>query len=1145
MLKDKQIPIKLKQPKRFVQLLCLNVFLVNLPYNQLLANTGQVNVQAHTDVQTNKVTGTVKDHTGEPVIGASVVVDGTSEGTITDIDGNFLLQVPVGKKITISYIGYKPQTISPKPRENVNITLQENTKVLDEVVVVGYGTQNAKNVTGSITQIKSENFSQLAVSNLAEALVGQVNGLNVSGGTGRPGDGATLSIRQSFNYSKDGGSNIPLVIIDDVIQVDPNTGNPSMTQFNMLDASEVESITVLRDGSAAIYGSRASQGAIIVKTKRGQNSAPKISYSGKFTFNDAISHSKTLNAYEYGVWANSVLKASGKALSGGQPDMKKLYSDQELEAMKGLNYDWLNEAWSSAFAMTHALNVSGGNDRATYYAGGSYYDQGANLGNQDFSKWTYRAGVDVKLTSDLKFNASVSGNHSEQHKTFTKNASNMNAYGSAAGEQGDYNLLRHMPKYIPWQVTLDDGNTYFTSPSLGPHQLSGNAASANQAGSWNYFSMLNNGSGQTSKDNGFAANFSMSYAIPYVKGLSVKATYATSRAVSDDEQVQMPFTLALMKKNVQTPDGHLYEAHPSVQDYEIKLNDKSSRVVYSDVITASQQMNFYVNYDRSFGKHDVSAMATMERTDAEFSRKNYLYENPNMPYLGTNTTAGILNPGNSYTARSESGTLSYIGRASYNYDSRYLFQFFFRTDASTKFAPENYWGFFPGVSLGWIASEETWFKGVTTWFDYLKVRASWGQTGKDNIKAWAWMQTYDHGADKGFQFGSAGGELGPGLTPGKTANRLIHWDRTTKWNVGLDMRFLNGRLGTNIDVYYDRNADILNQYMGQITGTPVSVGGLFAEENFGTIDAYGTEISLSWRDKIREVSYNINVDFGFNGNKVKEWPLLPNTYPSYNQIKEGESTFFPNWGYKVWRGTSSGDGMLRTQQDIDNYWNYLSERAVATGNTPKFFNITDKAKLRPGMLAYQDLHGALDSEGNLGAPNGQIADKEDFAKLSKTNKTYGFNTRLGFNWKGLSFNTQIATSWGGIRTLHNYKINTSSNQMLWSPESYWRDMFDENLNPNGRYPNMGYNGDANIIADSDFWTTNTFRCYIRNMSLGYSLPSKWIKPAKLEAVAISITGNNLWDFYNPYPGHYTNMYDSSLTPYPTLRSWTVGVNLSF
>lgn len=1090
--------------------------------------------------QAGVVKGTVVDAQGETIIGASVTIKGGTVGTITDIDGNFSLTVPAGSQLVVSFIGYIRQFVTPKVGQPLNIVLQEDTKVLDEVVVVGYGTQKAKNITGSVEQISTKDIENLPVSNLAEALSGQVAGLSVSGGSGRPGEGATLSIRQSFNYSKDGGNSIPLVIIDDVIQVDPTSGLPTLEQFNMLDMSEVESVSVLRDASAAIYGSRASQGAIIVKTKRGKEGAPKISYSGKFGFNDAISHGKTLNAYEYGQFANSFILASGKAKI---TDTNKLFSNSELETMKGLNYDWVDEAWSSAASMQHSVNVNGGTNKATYFAGASYYTQGANLGGQNYDKWTFRTGVDVKLTSDLKFSASVSANSGETQKSFTKTAGNISdgSFGGLyKGEQADYGFMLHMPRYIPWSVNLD-GQEYFTSPSIGPHQASGNAASANSIGSWNYFALQENGSKQVNKTFSYNANFSMSYAVPFIKGLTLRGTYSTSRAASDTEQNAMPFTLALGKK-MQQNERHLYEANIEKSDYELKLNDKSSRVTYIDELAESYQANFYVTYDRDFGSHSISAMASAERAESSMHKKVMQYLNPPDFYAGTSVSAGTMDYENSITSRSESATMSYLGRINYSYADRYMAQFIFRSDASTKFPANNAWGFFPGVSLGWITSEEPWFKTTLPWFEYLKVRASWGQTGKDNIKSWAYIQTYGQDLGKGFQFGSNGGTFGNGLTTGKSPNPSVHWDKTNKYNLGFDTRFLGGRLGATIDMYYDINSDILNREMMQVVGTPISLGGSYAEENFGRIDAYGMEVSLSWRDQIGKVRYNVGVNFGLNGNQIKEWPELSLGYPSTNVKRPGESTITPGWGYKVWRGTSAGDGILRTDGDVDAYWNYLATNANASGTTPAYFDVIKKDGLKKGMLAYQDISGNLNADGSLNGPDGQIKKEQDMDKLTKRNQTYGFTTRLGADWKGVSFSAQIGTSWGGLRTIDNCKIPTSSGQMLWSPESYWSDMYDEYNNVGGRYPNIAY---ADNLLTSDFWTINTFRCYLKNLSIGYTLPKDWLRAAKVESIKISLTGNNLWDFYNPYPKKYRNMYDASSSAYPTLRTWAVGVNLTF
>lgn len=333
------------------------------------------------NAQPRKVTGQILDESGQPIIGATIRLQDSPTGTITDIDGHFSLDVPEGKKVVVSYIGYIKQTFVPKSN-TLNIVLQEDNQKLDEVVVVGYGSMKQKNITGSVSTISAEELEDLPVSNLSEALQGMVNGLTVELGSSRPGTNANeVYIRQNRTFtgiSKDGGNSTPLIIIDDVIQLGTN-GQPSMEQFNMLDPSEVESITVLRDASAAIYGSRAANGAILVKTKRGKKGIPVISYSGKFAVNDAVSHSKVLKGSDYGRFYNALAIGSNKA--SGYDDLDVLYSDMELAEMDNLNYDWLDKAgWSSAFQQTHTLNVNGGSERATYYAGATYYDQGANLG---------------------------------------------------------------------------------------------------------------------------------------------------------------------------------------------------------------------------------------------------------------------------------------------------------------------------------------------------------------------------------------------------------------------------------------------------------------------------------------------------------------------------------------------------------------------------------------------------------------------------------------------------------------------------------------------------------------------------------------------------------------------------------------------
>ena len=1112
------------------------------------------------NAQNHKVSGVIVDETGMPVIGANIKIQDGKTGVISDLDGKFTINVPEGKKITISYIGYIEQTVSPKKGGTLKITLQEDAHQLDEVVKMGYGNnQKLKNVTGSVATITAEELEDLPVTNLAEALQGKINGLSIDMGSSRPGTNANdIYIRQNRTFtgiSKDGGNATPLIIIDDVIQLGTN-GQPSMEQFNLLDPSEVESITVLRDASAAIYGSRAANGAILVTTKRGKSGVPRINYSGKFAINDAVGHSKGLKGSDYGRFANAFAIGAGKA--NGYKDVDKLYNEVELAEMDNMNYDWLDHAgWEAAFQQTHTLNVSGGNERATYYAGATYLDQGANLGDQDYKRYTYRAGVDIRLTNDVKLSATIAGNEHKSSQIYTKGA-RFNAYGGKSlSDKSDYNVLHHMPNIMPWSVSLTNDEGQLEEYWLGPIANTFNSPRFDRKSitSWNYFALRDSGSYSDSKDNSWSADISLTYEVPFIKGLSFRATYSSSHSNSASEQASFPYRLAYVSS--QMKDGRHLVYTMGEKDFKKQVFSQDSQLTFRDDESQSRQMNIYANYERSFGKHNLSAMFSIERYEAENSSRNITYrelsDDISDTFLGVGGPSIVKPDGSSalasditVTTKGESGSLSYLGRLSYSYDDRYLLQFVFRSDASTKFAPENYWGFFPGISAGWIISEEKFWKDKLAWFEYLKIRASWGRTGRDNVKMWKWKEQYKMDL-KGLQFGPDGGLPTTSLTPQVSPNRDMKWDTSDKFNLGFDMRFLGGRLSTTLDFYYDINDDILNQYMAGQPGIPIYAGGSYAEENFGRVDTYGGEITIEWRDRIGEVNYSVGTDFSLNGSKVKEWvpDLRYNKYPCANDWEEGMSTTLPVWGFKVWKRTSGGDGILRTQEDIDNYWAYL-ESHTPEGGTTRYLNVTSKDGMKLGMLAYQDRGGEMVDNVQQG-PNGQILAEQDYARLAKKNKIYNSSLRLSAKWKGLSVSTNLAISWGGARFIDVFNMPSDANNMLYAPDSFWKDMYDSELNPDGKYPNLGVNTVVNgsVTSQSDFWQVSTFRCYMRNLNISYTLPQKWTMPLKMSSVRLNLTGNNLWDFYNPYPNHYRNMYDSSAVDYPTLRTWSLGVNVTF
>lgn len=1109
--------------------------------------------------QTQLLTGTVVDENGECVIGANIFVQETKQGTVTDVDGRFSINRNAGQKIIVSYLGYITQTLTPKSN-TIQIVLQEDAQSLDEVVVIGYGEQKMKNVTGSVTTISAKDLEDLPVSTLAEALQGQINGLEVEIGSPRPGVNDTeIYIRQSKTFngiSKDGGNATPLIIIDDIMQLGDN-GQPSMQQFNLLDPSEVESITVLRDASAAIYGSRAANGVVLVKTKRGRLSSPTISYSGKFSLNDAISHSKVLRGSEYGRFYNAFAIGSGKV--SNRTIVDKLYSDVELAEMDAMDYNWLDQAnWKSALIQTHTLNVNGGNEKATYYAGITYYDQGANLGEQNYEKYTYRAGVDINLSNSVKLTATVAGNEQKSNQVNTKGA-RFSMYGMTKNStKSDYNALHHMPNHIPWSVTLCNDDGVEQEYWLGPIANTFNTPRFDRSSitSWNYFALKESGSFSKDNANSWNANVGLSYATPFIEGLSFRANYATSHSNSNNEQASFPYPIAYANAAMGV-DKHLVYTIPE-NYFSRTIFASNTQLAFRNTQSESHQMNFYTNYDKTFDRHSISAMFSIERREAFNTGTAILYEN--LAYDISDTYLGVGGPSiqsakgtsalsqdNTVTTKGESGSMSYLGRIAYAYDDRYMLQFIFRSDASTKFAPENYWGLFPGVSAGWIASEEKWFKNSVSWIPYLKIRASWGRTGRDNIKAWKWKTQYAKDL-KGMQFGESGGSYGTSLTPKNAPNRDMKWDTSDKFNLGFDLRFFDGRLSTTIDAYYDVNDNILNQFMASQPGIPIYAGGAYAEENFGRVDAYGTELSFNWRDRIGQVNYNVGMNFGLNNTRVKEWvpDLRYNKYGSDGSWEEGMSTSLPVWGFRTWKETSGGDGILRTQEDIDAYWSYLSANADAAGTSPKYLTVTNKSGMKLGMLAYEDVGGEMDNGVQKG-PNGQILTDQDYIKLCDKDKTYNINTKLGAKWKGISFLANIHTSWGGVRFIDRNNILSDANTMTWAPDAFWADMYDETTNPQGKYPNLGVNSlvSGSSLAASDFWTISTLRCYIRNITMAYTLPKKWTRHLRMESVRFNLTGNNLWDLYNPYPEHYRNMYDASNTEYPTLRTWSLGVNVTF
>ncbi|MCA6027041.1 TonB-dependent receptor [Bacteroides thetaiotaomicron] len=1078
--------------------------------------------------QNQTVTGLVVDVSGEPIIGATVMVVNGTVGTVTDIDGKFNIKVAPKSKLKVSFVGYTSQIISDL--KNPRIVLLEDQLKLDEVVVLGdYGSQKLRNATGAIETISTEELKDLSVGSLGDALAGKINGLHVSLSGGRPGSTPSLQIRQSsvnttITPSSDLGGNAsptPLYVIDGFIADEG--------AFNNLDINEVENVTVLKDAAAAVYGARAAYGVVLVKTKQGKVGAPKISYSGQFGYTDALMLPKMLNAYDYGRIYNAARAANTATKDQESDDLRvQLFQSDELEAMKGMNYNLLDKEWSAALTQRHSVNISGGTEKATYFGGVSYYQQEGNIGRLDYNRWNYRAGVNANISKWMKASLQVSGNYGETNKP--KNV-------KGGGSDGDFeSLMLHVP-YVPDQV-----NGYYIF-----HSGMENITNPSDQQKYNFAAVQNASDNVENQNQNFSLNGSLEYDFgwsKYLRGLKVKASYSKNISTGKTNTIGTKIDVYRLISRGGS-GGHLYVGDEIEYNantlglYELNNGNSLGRSMNR---SDSYQMNLTVSYARQFGKHYVSGLFSIEKAESEWEDLNGSLTDP-LPFTdGQSSSVDSNAEGFAQTVtfnRSESGMLSYVGRVNYSYDDKYLFEFLLRSDASTKFAPSNYWGMFPSWSAGWVISDEKWFDKDKTKIDFLKIRGSFGILGKDNVNAWLWTQLYTRNPDKGPIFGtnSSTNTSATIRMPKQGVNPDVHWDKTYKTNFGIDMAFLKNRMSANLDFYYDMGREMFASHQGT-SYYPNTVGIQPAPENFGEVDTYGVELSLGWKDKIgKDMSYWVKLTTGYNDNKIREtgWKAAYD----FDKLVRNERSDRGLWGYEC-------IGMFRSYQEINEYFDKYSITKYL-GNT--------KENVHPGMLIYKDVRGQYDeSTGTFGPADG-IVDEQDYIKIShRASNPYGGTLNFGFSYKDFSISAQFGASWGAYSlvptTMRKESYSEYSNvSAMWKDMFVYEDIYDANnivtvaQNRNAKYPNIRYSSVNG--APSTFWKVSAATVQLRNMTVAYALPKEWLKIIGISSCRFNLTCQNVFNFLNPYPEGAWASWAGSYGYYPNLRKFTLGVNVSF
>lgn len=819
-----------------------------------LENMGQNTVVS----QKRLVTGVVLDSQGEPVVGANVFEKGEkTNGTITDIDGKFSLNVSDNATLVISFVGFKNQEIAVKGRDKIDIRLADDSELLDEVVVVGYMTQKKGLVTGAVSNMKmDEKLNTLPTTSAGNILVGKLAGVSVSTPNGLPGAAPSISIRTGSSWND---QNVTYVI-DGVVR--------GGGDFNNLSPNEIEDITVLKDAaSAAIYGSRSAGGVIIVTTKKGTRGKPVFNYSYGYSIDTRTKNSDLTSGVEA---AELYGRINGEADPAGWA-----WSQEEIDHIRTINngwgYDQLDAVWRNPVTQTHNFSVNGGSEKVRYFGAASYVKQEGFLKPYTFDKYNIRMNVTADITKDLEVFAGLA-----IYNTFQGNAVFENA-------EANYGKLR---VWQPDQPVYTDSGKHI---DFG--WIANNGASVDGKGGYNKSQMLKP-----------QAVISATYKAPFLKGLSAKISYSRSWVHDLNKIYYTNYDLYQVKKS--GTHNHIF----STKDEDI-IGTRKTTWVGKDYIqrksswSGDKQFNVQLSYENVFNNlHRVSGTLVTEWYEGDGAsvhggRETFPVYMTDQFWAASSARADTWGGGDTDW---QSGRFSYIGQFSYSYADKYLLSFSFREDGSMNFAPSQRWGFFPAGSLGWVISEESFFNKSA--IQFLKLRASVGLTGNDSVGGWQWQESYKSGSSA--YFGSSPSKS-VGITYGSVVNPNLTWEKALSYNVGADVNFLN-HWTVSADYWYRNSYDILGSRQNTL---PNSFSLTMPAENYGEIHAQGFDLQLGYHGNNKDFSYYGNLTMSYGWNKTIKQDYAENA--RWIDIPVGKSrSYITGWEF---------DKIIRTQEELDAF----------------------------------------------------------------------------------------------------------------------------------------------------------------------------------------------------------------------------------
>ena len=1047
---------------------------------------------------TKKITGSVVDAQG-PVIGASVVEKGTTNGTVTDFDGNFSLTVKPGATIVISFIGYETQEIKVGNQDNFQITMKDDNAVLEEVVVVGYGVQKKKLVTGATVQVKGEDIAKLNTTNALTAMQSSTPGVQITQTSSQPGKGFKVNIRGVGTI----GTSSPLLIIDGI-----NAGTAD-DGLNGLNPNDIESIDVLKDAaSAAIYGARAANGVILVTTKQGKAGKVQLQYDGYVGWSNAYKVPSTVNAQQYMQLINETNFNTYGTATNWSTLVPQTILDMVNQGWSGT--DWFKEYENkNALQFSHAVTLTGGSDRSKFSMSLNYSSNEGIMGGDNASNYKRYGG---RINSEhilLK---------AKDHDVITigENVSYWYHRSHDLAESNGY-----------WNIMQA---AYIASPLVQPYDVNGNLASYKDNGA-GYSTMIygnplnhfmNGGFNSINENRDFGVGATFYWIIEPIKNLRYRGQFNTGYSSSNYRSISLPYSSS---------------STSSSANYGLSMSQSQSASftlenTLSYVLPKLGKHNIDVLVGQSIERSNWSTGMSMNFTVSE-DNLNSLVRNGWDFNIPSNYETKYMTGHSGYDNPMQGSIASFFARANWNYDEKYMATAIIRADGSSNFARGKRWGYFPSFSAGWVITNEKFMESTKSWMDFLKFRASWGQNGNCNIGNFYYLSNIAFSptdyADYGYKFSSNmistvdSNVYQTGAYAKNAPNPDVTWETSEQINIGLDARFISGKLGLNFDWYVKKTKDwLLQAPMNEVLGyeEPAMING-------GDVKNTGFEIALTWRDQIGEdFSYHANVNVATNKNEVTR---IAN---DQGLINGDVDALFENSSYvsRVQEGHPIGyfygmsySGIWQNQAQIDD--------AKAAG----------KAVL-PGAVPGDPIWDDFDGDGTINYDN-------DRHEIGNPHPDVTLGISLGFDWKGFDFGVTGSGAFG-MQVMQCYRTALLANQY----NSYTVDAFDRwyGEGTSNKYPRLT----VGQIADqwvSTRYMQNADYFKIQNITLGYNFNKIW-KSSPFSQLRLYVQAQNLYTFtgytgVDPEVGSYGGK-DSwargiDVGLYPSARTFIVGASIKF